>query len=172
MNRSSSAFSTCQPRPASEMLGQFGGACIGLGKAFVRPLDKEWSRAGHLRAKPPYRILGSKPHEKFSVRSSTGRYRKCLSPHLSASKTGSEAMILGRTLSSRRMHARSPEGLSEARFPFYSWAQGHQPNVGSDANIDLHQHVLHTLCEVEIGRRRSRDAHAAASRDKLLADRS
>ena len=29
------------------------------------------------------------------------------------------------------------------------------------------QRVLHTLCEVEIGRRRSRDAHAAASRDKL-----
>ena len=46
-------------------------------------------------------------------------------------------------------------------------AQDEPVGPGNDANIDLHQHVLHTLEEVEIGRSRSRDTHAAASRNKL-----
>ena len=110
-------------------VGQFGGACIGLRKAFVRPLDKEWSRAGHLRAKPPYRILGSKPHEKFSVRSSTGRYRKCLSPHLSASKKALTAMIRLERYHQGECMRDLPKGFQKHDFPFYSWAQGHEPNV-------------------------------------------
>ena len=122
-------------------VGQLGGGMHRACKRCMRQADTQWCNRCLDKSEPN----GGEGWWQCRIRACRSGSERLSHSSLKctrfAARRGSEAMILGRTLSSRPMHARSRQGLPEACF-----FTCHQPTAGTAQCGTVTVIVLYTLC--------------------------